>query len=258
MSWDRHSIPLLCVPPNSLLLRLRPLRSLDPLNQFLSPTGRRSGHANRIRKALPGQISSRNRMGRCAARLAISCMPRSVDRNAMARCGYSMPRGSAIAAPVRCASAVKNLGQPSNHVVSAPCSGQSPNHLLNLPPHRRLLPLLTRSCGKIGVGARHDASGWLCCAPKPSPSASFPSLLLLTHKPAARSPDGNERIGDFRGQSDWPAMLARLVHLRWSFAFLGFPPPLPPRWVWLWRTDMHDRATVRREEDLAVSPALFA
>src|SRR5947209_17671056 len=222
LNWGMCSILLPCVPPNSLLLRCPPILSLDQLNPPPSPMDRRSGHANRTPKDLQEQISFYNLMGRCTVQRDTPSTRKNVAPNTMAPCGCSMPRGSVIAAPVCCANTVKNKGRlPSNRDAEVACSGQSSDHLLNLPLRLYFLQLFTRSCGKIGVGARRDASGWHCCGHKPSRSPSSLLLLLPARKPVPHSRDGNERIGGCRGNNDEPAMLALCSCLRWSCTSSG-------------------------------------
>lgn len=63
--------------------------------------GHHSGHAYRTLKGLPEQISLYSRMGRCAVWLGGPCMRKNAEESAMARCGCSTQRGSAIVACAR-------------------------------------------------------------------------------------------------------------------------------------------------------------
>jgi hypothetical protein len=145
-----HSIPHLCARRNWLLPRwvsLRKLPLLQPhghLNLPPLPTGRHSGLAYRTPKGLPERISLSSRMGRCAVLPGGPCMRKSGGLSAMARCGCSTPRGSAIVARVRCASSVKNRRPPSKRGGSAPSIGLSLHRRqFQVSPHlpQRTLPL---------------------------------------------------------------------------------------------------------------------
>ena len=124
-----------------------------------SSMGRPNGHAPRTPKALPEPISSRSRMAPYVARLGVPYMRKNVGKKPMARCGSSMPRASAIAARVRCASAVKNREPPASRDASVPSFGRS--LLLRIRRKLRLcgkrsLPLhqAAQSSGEIGNGVR--------------------------------------------------------------------------------------------------------
>ena len=131
LELDMRCIPRLCVRRNLLpprwvsLPRLRLILSLDHLNPLPSSTDRHSGHAHRIPKDLPEQISVCYPMGHCAAQQSAPSMRKSGDRSAMARYGCSMQRGSAIVARVRSASSVKNPRPPARRDGSVPSIGLS-------------------------------------------------------------------------------------------------------------------------------------
>jgi hypothetical protein len=93
----------------------------------------------------------------------------------LSRYHLNQPHGSVIAERVRCASEVRESGTAT------------------IKPRR----------GTIGAGAKRDASGSVCSAPKPTRSCLSLWLLLPTPRlrKAARSHDGNGRIGGCRGKT---------------------------------------------------------
>ncbi len=127
-------------------------------------------------KDLPDQTFLSSLTERSAVQQITHFTLRSVDRSAMALCGCSLPHVSAIAAPVRSVSSVKNPLRPSKHDGLALFSGHSlppPQHLMSQPPVSQ--PLLTQCFGEIGSAVRSGDAGSICCARKPfcSPLARF-------------------------------------------------------------------------------------
>ena len=86
-----------------------------------------------------------------------------------------------------------------------------------------LNPLLTQSCGAIGLAVTCAVDGCICCAHKPSPSPLAP----FTHKSTSLSatmtcrPEHNGRIGVSVGMSAWLAMPALRLHLHLRSPSLG-------------------------------------
>ena len=106
-------------------------------------------------------ISLYKLMERCAVQRGNPSMLKNVVPNVMARMPGAVCRADRSLPSVSAARARSaNPEQPlANRDAKVAYSGLSMGHLLNLPFRLRFLHLLTRSCGKIGAGARRDASG---------------------------------------------------------------------------------------------------